>query len=493
MVGYVPKMKTICTLLLLLITLPVKSQEPDSLAMANLAEAIDKLQSGELLQQGHLGFALSVAETGELLLSQNAGKSFPPASTLKLVTTATALEVLGENFTFPTYLEYDGTLTDGVLAGNLYIYGTGDPTLGSPRFKEKTDSATVFHNWLAALQNAGIHRIEGRILADNSYFDDEHVESSWSWGDVGHYYGTGVSGINWNENACHLFFKAGPRPGTPATLVRSRPVQPEIRYDSRVMTGLPGSGNKTHIRPDLLSRSLIIEGTVPRVRGEYPIRAAIFNPPLLVAQLFTEFLNRNSVPVSQEASTHLRVESPANRKRIHTYHSPALAEICKQINWWSINLYAEAVYKTLGKKLGNQTSFRETGPAIISHWALRGINVKGMHIKDGSGLAAGSSLTPQNLVEVLNAATRQNTFQVFLSTLPIAGEAGTVRNRRFGNKGNVRIKSGSIEGTRAYAGYVMTRSRTLLSFVINAHRYPPEAGTEVARELARIVNLISEL
>lgn len=491
--GYVVPMRIIISLFLIFFNVAVQAQVLDSTAFRTLKDALVKLQNSDLMRHGTVGFALSDTTTDSLLIGLNVDKSLPPASTVKLITTATALEVLGENFTFETYLEHDGSLLEGVLKGNLYIYGTGDPTLGSPRFKDKTDSATVFNDWLTALKNAGIQRIEGRIIADNSFYEEQGIEESWMWGDVGTAYGVAIQGLNWNENATRLYFKPGRRVGEPATLLRSVPEQPEIRYDNRVTTGPPGSGNKTRIRPDLISRTLIIEGTLPMTRGEYGIRVAVIQPALLVATQFTAFLKKNDIPVTQLPSTLLPKRAGGDRIRLHTFHSPPLSEICKQINWWSINLYADALLKAVGKKHGLKTNFRDVAPEIVSFWAAKGIETSGMLLKDGSGLATTALLTPHNLVTILNKTTQLSTFSTFYNSLPVAGEAGTVRSRRFGNKSNVRAKSGSIEGTRAYAGYVKTGSGRLLSFVINAHRYTPDAQTEISRELMKIVSLIGQL
>lgn len=479
--------------LLILLPLLSRGQLVDSLALSGLSDAILKLQAGNLMKHGILGVSLSLRESGEALLSANADKSLPPASTLKLVTTATALEVLGENFSFETYLEHDGIVQNGVLKGNLYIRGAGDPTLGSPRFRDKTDSATVFTGWLTALQRAGIRRIEGKVLADISYFDELGIEDSWAWGDVGNAYGAGISGLNWNENSCRLYFKTGTAPGTPAILLRTEPLLPEVRYINRVLTGPPGSGDKTLIRPSPEANTFIIDGTVPRVRTEYGIKGAIFNPGLFLAGYFTEFLAGQNIPVRDKAAVWTPGKEGSERKTIHTHRSPPLTELCRQTNWWSLNLYADAMLKAIGKKLIHKTDFKSVAPAIASFWALRGVNISGMLLKDGSGLAGTTLVTPQNLTAILNAAARLRSFPAFYESIAVAGESGTVRNKRFGNRQNVRAKSGSIEGTRAFAGYVNTRSGQQLSFVINANRYLPDSTGEITRELMGIVRLISEL
>ncbi len=486
-------MKHFCIAFCVLLPLLAGGQTADSLALSRLVHAITQLQNSSLMRHGMLGVSITSGETAETLIGVNTDQSLPPASTLKLVTTAAALEVLGENFTFETFLEYDGVITDGLLKGNLYIRGTGDPSLGSPRFRDRTDSATVFNNWLQSIQKAGIRGIQGRIFADASYFDPLGIGDSWEWGDVANGYGAGVSGLNWNENACRIYFRTGTRTGDPAQLLRVEPALPDTRYINLVTTGPPGSGDKTLIRPSGHANILVIDGTVPRSRNEYSIRGAIFNPELLLAGFFTDFLVHNDIRVGDKAAIWMPSGTASARKTLHTHRSPPLSDLCRQTNWWSINLYAEALLKMATKKMTGKTDFKSAAEALTSFWILKGVNVSGLLFKDGSGLSGSGLMTPRNVTDILNTVTRFRSFPAFYESIPIAGESGTVRSKSFGRNLNVRAKSGSIEGTRAYAGYINTRSGNRLSFVINAHRYLPDSSSKVVQELMGVVRLMGEL
>ncbi len=494
-------MRQYCIAFCVLLPFLAGGQAADSLALSKITYAIRELQGSSLMRHGTLGVLISSAGTSETLVGINPDQSLPPASTLKLVTTATALEVLGENFTFETYLEHDGILSDGILRGNLYIRGTGDPSLGSPRFKDRTDSATVFNNWLLAIRNAGIRAIQGRIFADAGYFDPRGIGDSWEWGDVANAYGAGISGLNWNENACRLYFRTGARTGDAAQLLRVEPALPDTRYLNLVTTGPPGSGDKTLIRPSGHARMLVIDGTVPRSKREYSIRGAIFNPELLLAGFFTEFLISNGIRVGDKAAVWIPSGIPSGtepgtapaRKTLHTHRSPPISDLCRQTNWWSLNLYAEALLKMTAKKMTGKTDFKSAAEALTSFWILKGVNVSGMLLKDGSGLSGTALMTPRNITDILNAAARFRSFPLFYESIPVAGESGTVRSKSFGRNLNIRAKSGSIEGTRAYAGYINTRSGSRLSFVINAHRYVPDSSSKVVQELMGVVRLMGEL
>ncbi|GAA4439460.1 D-alanyl-D-alanine carboxypeptidase/D-alanyl-D-alanine-endopeptidase [Ravibacter arvi] len=480
---------------ILLVYLPLitRGQAPDSLAWAALQDAVGRFQAGESMRHGLLGISLINLENGQSLFNLNGEKSFPPASTMKLVTTAAALEILGDTFAFETYLEYDGAIVNGALDGNLYIRGTGDPSLGSSRFKDQTDSATVFNNWLGALQRAGIKKITGSIIADDRYFDSGTFEDTWALKDIGYAYGAGVTGLNWNENVLRIIFRPDAKAGAPALLIRSEPVTPGFKLVNSVTTGPTGSGTDARIFPLVAEKILRVEGSVPRGRKEVAVRGALLNPARVLAGYFSDFLTGKGLPVSGQPETAGIETEPGTKKLLHTYQSPPLSQLCRETNWWSVNIYADAMFKTMALKLAGKPDFATAAESLTSFWALKGVNTGGVIFKDGSGLARAALLSPDNLTEILQKASQFKSFGTFYEGIPIAGEAGTVRSRRFGNRLNVRAKSGSFEGTRTYAGYINTRSGLRLCFAVNANRYLPDATEEVTHALMEIVRLMSEL
>jgi len=210
---------------------------PDSLALAGVRATLDELHRSPLLRHGTLAFSLRRAADGLPLLDLNAQQSLPPASTLKLVTTATALAVLGGDFTFQTTLEHDGTLRDSVLMGNLFIRGTGDPSLGSSRFPDQADAPTVLRAWLDALRRAGIRRIDGQLVGDATALAALPVPGTWAWDDLGNYYGAGVFGLNFQENFYRVVFQPARTVGQPARVLRTEPAAPYLQFRNRVRTG----------------------------------------------------------------------------------------------------------------------------------------------------------------------------------------------------------------------------------------------------------------
>ncbi|WP_228713602.1 D-alanyl-D-alanine carboxypeptidase/D-alanyl-D-alanine endopeptidase [Arundinibacter roseus] len=477
------------------ITQPLHSQVVDSLGLANLTDALLELQNSELMQNGTLSFSLTSCQTDRPLLILNQKQSLPSASILKLVSTATVLSVFGGDYTYKTFLEYDGQKSGDTLKGNLYIRGTGDPSLGSDRFKDFASYQQLLSRWSTALAQTGIKHVQGQVIADASFFDEQSLADTWIWADLGNYYGAGVQGLNFNENKYTMLFRTGSDVGQPSEVLRTEPALPFLHWTNRVTSGPTGSGDRVYMYASPLSKEVLLTGTVPRNSAAFSVRGAIPNPSFAVAYLLTQELTQKGITISGEPSTIQNNPQNSPRTVLDTHTSPTLRELCQQTNWWSINLYADSFLKLIGRKLTDEPDFSSSVQAVIDYWQQRGVSMNGFFIKDGSGLSPTGSLTTQNLTGILNAATRDKTFPDFYSSIAILGETGTVRNMGKGTRaaGNVRAKSGSIEGTRAYAGYVVTKEGERLSFAIIAHKYTPNNSRAIGIELARLLILLGDL
>lgn len=472
------------------------AQNIDSLALNNFRDAVLELQNSELLRNGSLAVSLKSVKDGKHIFSVNQERSLPSASTLKLVSTATALSVFGGDYRFQTFLKYDGVIKKDTLVGNLYIHGTGDPSLGSDRFKGYPGSAELLSRWTAAIQKAGIHHIKGKILGDASFFDNQPLASTWIWGDIGNYYGAGVQGLNFNENQYKIKFKPGAEPGDPSSFLSIEPAIPYLSFVNQVTTGDKGSGDQTIVYSSPLGNNVVLTGTVPAGFSSFSVKGSIPDAAEYVVFALKEKLRSVSIAViesSDIANIPASLSSP--KKVLDEYKSPPLRELCQQTNFWSINLYADAFLKQVGKRLTGKSGYDEAALAMSAFWSARDADMRGFYIKDGSGLSPSGSVTTGNLTDILNAVNKEATFPDFYKSIGILGVNGTVRNLGKGTRaaGNVRVKSGSIEGTRAYAGYVTSRSGTLLSFSIIANKYLPGSNRMVTDELVRLMALMAEL
>ncbi|WP_138484125.1 D-alanyl-D-alanine carboxypeptidase/D-alanyl-D-alanine endopeptidase [Dyadobacter bucti] len=472
------------------------AQNIDSLALNNFRDAVLELQNSELLRNGSLAVSLKTVKDGKHIFSVNQERSLPSASTLKLVSTATALSVFGGDYRFQTFLEYDGVIRKDTLVGNLYIHGTGDPSLGSDRFKGYPGSAELLSRWAAAIQKAGIRYIKGKILGDASFFDNQPLASTWIWGDIGNYYGAGVQGLNFNENQYKIKFKPGAEPGDPSSFLGIEPAIPYLSFVNQVTTGDKGSGDQTIVYSSPLGNNVVLTGTVPTGFSSFSVKGSIPDAAEYVVFALKEKLRSVSIAVIDSSDiANIPASLSGTKKVLDEYKSPPLRELCQQTNFWSINLYADAFLKQVGKRLTGKSGYDEASLAMSAFWSARNADMRGFYIKDGSGLSPSGSVTTGNLTDILNAVNKEATFPDFYKSIGILGVNGTVRNLGKGTRaaGNVRVKSGSIEGTRAYAGYVTSRSGTLLSFSIIANKYMPGSNRIMTDELVRLMALMAEL
>lgn len=472
-------------------------QETDSTPIDQLRDAVTELQNKDLLKSGLVTISVQKVSDGTVLLNHQAGLSVPSASTLKLVATATALSVLGSNYKYETFLEYDGEITNKVLKGNLYIRGTGDPSLGSERFKDTHLTALqLIERWTTIVKEKGIHRIEGAIIADASWFDEFTLADSWPWGDLGNYYGAGVSGLNFADNQYTIFFHAGSSVGSPAGLTEVPSSIAYLNITNQVKTGIRGSGDQVNIYGNPLSREVILTGTVPAGARKFPVKGAIPRGDFHAANMLKQSLEKAGLKVTGEIQViNTKINRSLIRQTLDKYESPALKEIARETNWYSVNLYADALFKSAAKKLGSEPDFDSCVKMITTFWGGRGVNMEGFFIKDGSGLSPSGSMTGLNLTGILYSMSKDKEFEAFYEGIAIAGMHGTVRNIGKDSRaaGQMRVKSGSIDGTRAYAGYITNKADELLSFSITTQKYTPGSSREAGAELNKLLILIAEL
>ena len=462
-----------------------------------MSDAVLELHNSELFRNGSLAISLKTLKDGKTVFAINQERSLPSASTLKLVSTATVLSVLGSDFRFQTFLEYDGTISSDTLFGNIYIRGSGDPSLGSDRFKGYPTGPEIMKQWVAAITSAGIRYIKGRIIGDASFFDKRSIADSWIWADLGNYYGAGIFGLNFNENQYKVKFKPGAESGDPAVYLGAEPAIPYLSFKNQVTTGEKGSGDQTVFYSDPLGNHVVLTGTVPLGFTTFSVKGSIPDPSEYTAFALKEILVNAQIPVIEEnklsGNTPIPVLSP--RKVLSEYKSPPLKELCLQTNLWSINLYADTFLKQIGKRLTGNSEYDAAAKAMTDYWITRKADMRGFFIKDGSGLSPSGSVTVHNLTDILSAAGKETSFNDFYKSIAILGQTGTVRNLGKSTRasGNVRAKSGSIEGTRAYAGYVTSKSGELLCFAILANKYQPGSNRVVSEELVRLMVLMAEL
>ncbi len=445
--------------------------------------ALKKLMSHSEMKHATVSCLVKEVGSTQYKVNYQANQRMTPASVMKLITTATALELLGEDYRYPTDIQYDGNIVKGVLKGNLYIKGHGDPTLGSTRFGQE---ATAFLKaWIQSIQKAGIRKIEGRIIADESILDNEGISMKWVYEDLGSYYGMGSYGVNVFENTYSLYLNCG-EAGRQPRIVRTDPQVPitfhnylkaQTGKDSCLIVGMP------------FVQERYLFGVVPAGQANYKVKGDIPDPALYLAQYLQKELAKLGIETDGKASCYRILQEKGEwknneRKTLTTTYSPTLSEIVSQTNHVSQNLFADALLKTIGLRYeGNRqeavSSFERGVRVLNSFWKKRGIDLADCIMYDGSGLSLADKISAQTLQKILVYMNSQSKHaDVYKHSIPTVGQAGSVRNFLKGTtlEGKGWLKSGSMSRVRCYAGYFQHNGK-LYSTVVLINNFDGKSTT----------------
>lgn len=408
--------------------------------------------------------------TGEVIDSYREDKVVPPASVMKLLTTGAALETLGPGFRFPTAIEYSGTIDKGVLHGNVYIRGGCDPSLG---WKGRTAFLT---RWVKAVRDAGIRTIDGAVIADMTMLDGEALNPAWLCEDAGNYYAPGIFALNYYGNTMNIVLKSG-EPGSVATVLNTEPKVEDITfinhvrcdkitYDGAFVSGLP------------YSRERYLTGIVPSNLGTFGVKGDLPNPGLLLAQHFTARLREAGIAVTKNAAYEADYfPLTLVRNELYIHYSEPLSEIIKETNVNSNNLYAEALFRYLGSRLTLPGTIPHSQDLLRDFWRRRGVTVQNAIIKDGCGLAPQDAVSAKALVQLLTVMSRSANKEVWMNSLPVSGQTGTLVSLcpKTPLEGRIHAKSGTIAGTKNFAGYIDMPNGDTWVFAILINSAPGKA------------------
>jgi len=439
--------------------------------------AINSLASDFSLKNASISFIVKDLDSNKIISEYNPNLSLPSASTMKVVTTAAALDILGSYRKFKTKIMYDGYIDSNcVLQGNIYIKGGGDPTLGSKHFSKK--HGLFMSNWVLEISSLGIDSVAGSVIGDASFFSDEYVASTWSWGDLGNYYGAGVSGLSIYDNTVKFEFSSGPNardstivdcfyPYTPDLVIDNRVKASDTKKDLAYIYGGPNNWIRT------------IKGTIPKAQVKYIVKGSMHEPAYVAAFELESALWEIGIGVGGNATTIRRMKSSgiyfeSERKDIYQTKSPTVSQIVYWTNLISNNLYAEHLLKHVGVKKYHDGSVFSSTLAVTKYWNSKGIDMTGFYMNDGSGLSRSNAITAAQLVGVLEYMKLKSKYsKSFMSSLPVAGKTGTMRSigRKTKIAGNLKAKSGTMTRIKSYAGYVKSASGRNLAFaiVVNNH------------------------
>lgn len=410
--------------------------------------------------------------TGEVLIDKHSALSLATGSCMKIATTGAALSLLGEKAQLETHLEYDGFIDDQkTLKGNLYVRGSGDPCLGSDRVAGNLGWKEQLAAWATAVQALGIEKIEGRVIGDDSLWEESRAAPQWAWEDIGNYYGAGASALTFHENRYFLYFKPGSQVGEETQIVKTDPPMLSLSLKNEVKTGPEGSGDRACIYGSELASAQTVLGTIPAAVDTFAIQGAMPDPVRVCEDLLVDALAARGI-IAQNKS----LPKKEKRERFHTTLSPHIGAISYWTNQRSINLYAEHLLKKMGESLANEGSTRSGVKVVTEFWKKQGIDLAGFHMTDGSGLSRTNLATTKQLVQMLMKIKHSPIYSTFLASLPQHSE-------------NVRAKSGSmslVRGTVGYAGDIA------FAILINHCSDPKAMNAAIEKTIAQLTKRISD-
>lgn len=414
------------------------------------------------LEGAALGFCL-IDGGGKVVVDFHAETAFIPASTLKTVTTATALERLGPDFRFLTYVLGTAPVADGVLDGDLVIMGEADPLL----------ALTDLARWAATLKDQGLNEVKGRIVGDGRYYKGSLFDDFWNWGDVGNGYGSAVSGLNLEHNRFTVTFSGAENQGEPAFVSSILPEVPAVTILSEVTTGPADSGDEVVVYGGEKTGRITLRGTVPAA-AETVIQGAVPDPELFTAWHFRNALEEAGISVLGPAAGWSGLEAapmPASMALLQ-HRSPPLLELITSIHATSDNHETECLFRKLGL-LAQQTPDQ----LIRDHWKARGLEFIGLRMEDGCGLARADHIRPLDLAR--------------LQHLAAGGPQGDAYQASLLSQGPLRWKGGAMSGIRSYTGYITAKGGELFCFALMVNHYADGKAVSGLRET--LVDLMGAL
>ena len=420
-----------------------------------LSDAIGSALSGHT-RNGEWGAIVVSLTRGDTLFERNPDAMMQPASTMKMYTSAVALDRFGPDFTFRTPALRDGEIgPNGVLAGNLYIRGVGDPSLSS-RFWHDESPMDALAKEIAA---AGVKRVHGDIVGDASAFDDQLVPDGWKTSYLGSAYAARVSALSLNENVVWVVVQ----PNGNKAQVTLDPASTALPLQSSVTVSGGTGGRISAARR--VDGTIVVRGTVGARSGPLRYSLVVPDPALFTTGALRASLAKVGIVVDGQTRVG---QTPANATQIAAVTSPPLAQIIGEMDRESINVVAELLFRAAAHAATNQQGSAATGLANLREFLSKkvGMTPNVVNVSDGSGLSLNDSVTARSMVRLLGYVHQADWGPVFHAALPVEGESGTLKRHGKGapSRGNLHAKTGTTNTVAALGGYVTARNGEVLAF-----------------------------
>lgn len=424
-----------------------------------LQKAFQQFENDSQLKHAISSLYVIDAKTGQVVFDKNSQVGLAPASTQKIITAATAFELLGRDFGYKTFFYLNGPVKNDTLNGDFIIKGFGDPTIGSIRYSV-TKKEMILEAVVNMLKQKNIKHIAGRIVIDESNFESNTISNGWIWEDIGNYYGAGAGAFNWIENQYELVLQPGKKEGDDVKIIKTEPEDIFYSVINELKTGPKGSGDNGYIYFPPYSVSGFIRGTIPMGEKQFSISGSIPNVSLVFMTQLEKKLINALITISGNSTTSLgfKANNEILKYNVLPFNfliSPSLDSI---IYWFlkkSINLYGEALIKTFAyEKQGFGST--DSGVAIVKKfWKQKGIDEDELNISDGSGLSPQNRVTTHAQVEILKYAKTKDWFPYFYAALP--------------EYNSMKMKSGTIKDVKGFCGYHKAKDgkEYIFSFLVN--------------------------
>lgn len=472
------------------------AEHPGATTLPELRDRLQTLISDKKFSAAQWGIKIVSAETGTTVFEHNAAQLLSPASNSKLYTVALGLDRLGTNYQFRTSLYARAQPTaEGVLEGDLVLYGRGDPTINS-----RLNGGSILRAlqpFVAALTNAGVRRINGNLIGDTSFIRGPELGSGWSWDDQLYYYGAEISALTINDNLVICSVTPGSAEGDPCA-IRFDPPTKLIQVHNRTRTVAPGGVRSINLLRLPSRNELYVMGELPRDTPPFRDDVTLHEPARLFLELFASALSANDIVVTGTNRVVSWLDDdradPASLVELGSVESLPMSDIAREIQKPSQNLYTDLLLAHVGEK--SRTA--NTAPAVTSEdlgirelarfLTAAGVSRGHVLFEEGSGLSRNNLTTPAATIALLKYMNAHPAAAVYLQALPIAGVDGTLRNRMKGTPaaGKVRAKTGTLRWANSLSGHVTTAAGEPLLFSVMLNRYQAAGGRSARLELDAI-------
>ncbi len=441
---------------------------------AQNTELSEIFSSSEVLKDAQFS-AYAKYAGGDELVSINPTSRLAPASVLKLFTTAAALDILGPDFTFETKVYYDGEVKGKKLLGDIYIKGSGDPTLGSSRLALVPVLPILVKDWAEQIKAAGINKINGNIYVDNTIFSGVLLPWRTSYQNIGNYYAAASDGLSVRDNSYEIYFAPTEQADLQAEILKTDPPMSNLSLRSYVKTDSSLRSESTFVNFVPASSEVQIYGRIPVKAEPVRISAAMPSPAAFMADYFRRVLEENDIQVKGVALIN-KPESYEGKTQLINYVSPALKDIVNYTNKRSFNLYADNLLRSLSAYTEGSGSAGEGIKKVKEFLTSLEINTDNFDVFDGSGLSRDDIIDCKITVEMLEKVLDKPYGEIFLNSLPVAGvpeDNGTMSRRlRYSSAAyEAYVKTGSLDRARAVAGYTKDQKGQRIVFCSIVNNY----------------------